>query len=253
MNVDLKIRLSAALMAAAMLLSAGCSKKPEETTAPSESVTETSTEQTAETTSESVTETTEETTSVTYKEYGTGAFSYKVSNAILKNEVNIDAAIHTYDGVKGLDSGWHGTHWIDVTSWLTDFHSFTISDNYLKCGSPEFRFHEAKAKNGMTVNFVPAKELEKKSYDGFDTPAEVPVTLVNIQITLPDGFKIIIVDGGNDDEFDLSGSGRGWYMTKEQIAVAEYVIEQLEKDPSKDPISDMFEHKTLNKKNTYTF
>ena len=253
MNVDLKIRLSAALMAAAMLLSAGCSIKPEETTAPSESVTETSTEQTAETTSESVTETTEETTSVTYKEYGTGAFSYKVSNAILKNEVNIDAAIHTYDGVKGLDSGWHGTHWIDVTSWLTDFHSFTISDNYLKCGSPEFRFHEAKAKNGMTVNFVPAKELEKKSYDGFDTPAEVPVTFVNIEITLPDGFKIIIADGGNDDEFDLSGSGRGWYMTKEQIAVAEYVIEQLEKDPSKDPLSDMFEHKTLNKKNTYTF
>ena len=203
--------------------------------------------------SESVTEETEETTYATYTEYGKGVFAYKIRNVILKNEVNVEAAIRTYDGVTGLDSGWHGTHWIDVTAWLTDYHNFTISDDFLKCGSPEFRFHEAKDKNGITVSFIPEKELEKKSYDGFDVPGEVPVTYVNIQITLPSGFSIIISDGGSDEEFDVSGSGRGWYMTRDQIAVAEYVLESLEKDPSKDPLSDMFENKTLDKTNTYTF
>jgi len=252
--VNLKIRLSAAALAAAMLLTAGCKKKPEETaTAPSESVTETSIEQSTEAPSESMTEETEETTFATYTEYGTGAFACKVNDVVLKNEVNVDAAIHTYDGVQGLDSGWHGTHWIDVTAWLTEYHSFTISDDYLKCGSPQYRFHEAKGKNGMTITFVPAKELEKKSYDGFDVPDEVPITYVNIQITLPNGFKIIIADGGSDEEFDVSGSGRGWYMTKDQIAVAEFLIERIEKDSSKDPLSDIFDHKTLNKTNTYTF
>ena len=249
--MNLRIRLSAAALAAVLLLSAGCNIKPEETTLPSESVTTTSIEETTAVSSESVTEETGETTYATYTEYGTGAFAYKVRNVILKNEVNVDTAIHTYDGIQGLDSDWHGQHWIDVTAWLTDFHSFTISDDYLKCGSPEFRFHEAKG-NGITINFIPAKEFEKKSYDGFDVPDEVPLTYVNIQITLPSGFKIIIADSGNDEEFNISGSGRGWYMTRNQIAVAEYVFECLEKDSSKDPLSDMFEHKTVIKTNTYT-
>lgn len=249
--MNLRIRLSAAAVAAAMLLTAGCNKKPEETTAPSESVTETSIEQTTETPSESVNEETEETTYATYTEHGTGPYSNQVKNVILKYSVNLDTAIHTYDGIQGLDSGWHGTHWIDVTTWLTDFHSFTISDDYLKCGSPEFRYHEAKTKNGITVTFIPVKELEKKSYDGFDVPDEVPVAFVNIQITLPDGFKIIIADDGDGEEFDISGSGRGWYMTRSQIAVAEYLLECLEKDASKDPLADIFEHSTVIKTNTY--
>ncbi|MBO4450626.1 MAG: hypothetical protein J5777_08560 [Clostridiales bacterium] len=250
--MSLKIRLTAAAMASAMLLTAGCNKKPEETTtAPSESVTATSTEETTTMPSESETKETEETTVEVYTEYGKGAYSNKVNNVILKNEVNLDAAIHTYDGVNGLDSGWHGTHWIDITTWLSDYHSFTISDNYLKCGSPEYRFHEAKTKNGTAITFIPVKELEKKSYDGFDVPDEVPVAFVNIQVTLPDGFKIIIADDGDGEEFDISGSGRGWYMTRSQIAVAEYLLECLEKDASKDPLSDIFEHSTVIKTNTY--
>lgn len=251
-NVDLKIRLSAAAMTAAMLLTAGCGKKPEVTTmAPSESVTETSVEETTGVPSESATSGTEETTNEVYTEHGTGAYSCKVNNVIFKNTVNFDSAIHTYDGVNGLDSGWHGKQWIDITTWLSDLHSFTIGDDYLKCNSPEYRFHEAETKSGIKISFIPAKELEKKSYDGFDVPDEVPVTLVNIQVILPDGFKIIIADDGSDEEFDISGSGRGWYMTRSQIAVTEYLLECLEKDASQDPLSDIFEHKTVIKTNTY--
>ena len=160
---------------------------------------------------------------------------------------------YSYEGVKGLDSGWHGKKWIDVTAWMTELHSYKIDDDHLKCASPEYRYHVIDGKNGIKINFVPAKELGKKSYDGFDVPAEVPVALVNVEITLPDGFKIVIADGGKDSEFDYSGSGRGWYLTREQIAVTEYLLELLEKDASKDPLSDIFEHETHNKMNTYTF
>ena len=78
------------------------------------------------------------------------------------------------------------------------------------------------------------------------------VTTAKIMVTLPGGFKIVIEDGGSDEEFDISGSGRGWYLTRKQIAVTEYLLECLEKDPSKDPLSDIFEHSTVIKTNTYT-
>lgn len=253
--MNLKIRATAAALTAALLLTAGCHKKPEVTipsgtTAPTES--ETVTESTSDSTEETSAEP-EQTTYVTYTEYGNGAFPWKVRNVILKNAVNVDGAIHTYDGVKGLDSGWHGTHWIDVTSWMMELHNYKIGDDYLKCGAPEFRYHVITCSNDVKITFVPAKELEKKNYDGFDVPDEVPVAMANIEISLPSGFKIVIADGGDDEEFDISGSGRGWYLTRDQIAVAEYLLECLEKDPSTDPLSDIFEHKTLNKTNTYTF
>ncbi len=253
--MNLKIRISAAALSAAILLASGCHKKPEDTIpseTPSTTVSETVTESTTESTEETSKET-EQTTYATYTEYGDGAFPYTVKNVILKNTVNVDAAIHTYDGVKGLDSGWYGTHWIDVSAWMMEMHNYKIGDDYLKCGSPEFRYHVVTTKNDVKITFVPAKELEKKSYDGFDVPDEVPVAMVNIEISLPNGFKIVIADSGEESAFDISGSGRGWYLTKTQIAVAEYVLECLEKDATKEPLTDIFEHKTLNKTNTYTF
>ena len=253
MELNLKIRLSAAAVAAALLLTSGCHKKPEETTLPSETPAPSVSETVTESTTQESSETTEQTSYASYTEHGTGAFSHTVRNVILKNNVNTDSAIHTYESVKGLDSGWHGTHWIDVTAWMTELHNYKINDDFLKCEDPEYRYHEVTCKNDVKIKFVPAKELGQKSYDGFTVTAEVPVTTVNIEITLPDGFKIVIEDGGSDDEFDISGSGRGWYMTREQIAVTEYLLECLEKDATKDPLSDIFEHKTVIKINTYTF
>lgn len=253
--MNLKIRISAAAVTAALLLTSGCHKKPEETTLPSETpaptVSETVTESTTESSEES--SETEQTTYAEYKEYGDGKFAYTIRNVILKNAVNTDAAIHTYDNVKGLDSGWHGSQWIDVTAWMMELHNYTIADDYLKCGSPEYRYHVITTKNNVKITFVPGKELEKKNYDGFDVPDEVPVAMAKIEITLPDGFKIVLEDSGSDEEFDISGSGRGWYLTRDQIAAAEFLLECLEKDASKDPLSDIFEHTTVIKTNTYIF
>lgn len=251
--MNLKIRISAAAVTAAILLTAGCHKKPEVTIpsgtpAPSETVTESTTESSQEPSQE-----TEQTTYATYTEYGNGAFPSTIRNVILKNKVNTNAVIHDYDKVNGLDSGWHGTHWIDVSAWMMDLHDYKIDDDFLKCEDPENRYHEITCKNDVKIRFVPEKELGRKSYDGFTVTAEVPVTTVSIEITLPDGFKIIIADGGSDEEFDISGSGRGWYMTREQIAVTEYLLECLEEDASKDPLSDIFEHSTVIRTNTYTF
>ena len=253
--MNLKLKISAAAVTAAILLTSGCHKKPEDTTLPSETPAPAVSESVTESTTESSEETseTEQTTYATYTEYGTGAFPATIRNVILKNNINIDTVIHTYEKVNGLDSGWHGTHWIDVTAWMMELHNYKISEDFLKCEDPEFRFHEITTKNDVKITFLPVKELGKKSYDGFTVTAEVPVTTVNILITLPDGFKIVIADDGNDDEFDISGSGRGWYMTREQIAVAEYLLECLEKDATKDPLSDIFEHGTVIKTNTYTF
>jgi len=253
--LNLKLKVSAAAVTAAILLTSGCHKKPEETTLPSETPAPTVSETVTESATESSEETseTEQTTYATYTEYGKGAFPYTIKNVILKNSVNTDAVIHTYESVKGLDSGWHGTHWIDITAWMMELHNYSISDEYLKCEDPDFRYHEITCKNNVRITFSPVKELGKKNYDGFTEAAEVPVTTVNVEITLPDGFKIIIADDGSDDEFDISGSGRGWYMTREQIAVTEYLLECLESDASKDPLADIFEHKTVIKTNTYTF
>lgn len=254
-KVNLRIRMCAAAVAAALLFTAGCNKKPEETPAPSESATTTTTV----TATESVPSTessqvTDETSFAPRAEYGDGAFSVRVNDVILKNKVNIDAAIKSYDGIKGLDSGWHGDKWIDITMWLTELHQYKISDDYLQCGSPEYRYHVVNGKNDFTINFVPVKEIgEKRNYDGFDVPDEVPMTFVNIEVTLSSGFKIVIADGGSDEEFNISGSGRGWFLTHDQIAAAEFLFELLDKDGSKDPISDMFDHKTVIKTNTYTF
>ena len=252
-NLNLKIKISAAALTAAILLTSGCNKKPEETTLPSETTAPTVSETVTEPTTESTaSEETEQTTYAEYKEYGKGAFPCTVGNVIFKNNVNTDAVIHTYDGVKGLDSGWHGTHWIDVTTWMMELHNYKISEDYLKCESPEYRYHVITCKNDVKIAFEPGKELSKKSYDGFTVTAEVPVTTAKIIVTLPDGFKIVIEDAGSDEEFDISGSGRGWYLTRDQIVVTEYLLECLEKDASKDPLSDIFEHATVIKTNTYT-
>ena len=248
--------MCAAAVAASVLFASGCAKKPEETTtAASETVT-TVTETTAESvqpTGES-SQTTEETPFSPRGEYGDGNFQAVVNNVILKNKINVESAIKNYDGITGLDSGWHGDRWIDITMWLTELHQYTIEDKYLQCGSPEDRYHVVNGKNDFTITFVPVKEIgEKKNYDGFDVPDEVPMTLVNIEIALSNGFKIVITDGGNDDEFNISGSGRGWFMTHDQIAAAEYLFEHLDNDASIDPLSDIFDHKTVIKTNTYTF
>ena len=253
--MNLRIRMFAVAAAASVLIASGCAKKTVETTASSEPTTTVS-----ETTAESVqptgesSQTTEETPFSPRGEYGDGNFKAVVNNVILKNKINVDSAIKNYDGITGLDSGWHGDRWIDVTMWLTELHQYTIEDKYLQCGSPDDRYHVVNGKNDFTITFVPVKEIgEKKNYDGFDVPDEVPMTLVNIEIALGNGFKIVIADDGNDDEFNISGSGRGWFMTHDQIAAAEFVFEHLDNDASTDPISDIFEHKTVIKTNTYTF
>ena len=250
--MNLRIRMFAAAAAASVLIASGCAKKPVETTAASEPTTTVS-----ETTAESVqptgesSQTTEETVFSPRAEYGDGNFQVVVNNVVLKNKINVDSAIKNYDGITGLDSGWHGDSWI---MWLTELHQYTIEDKYLQCGSPDYRYHVVNGKNDFTITFVPVKEIgEKKNYDGFDVPDEVPMTLVNIEIALGNGFKIVIADGGNDDEFNISGSGRGWFMTHDQIAAAEFIFEHLDNDASTDPISDIFEHKTVIKTNTYTF
>lgn len=248
--MNLRIRIYTAAVAAAILLTAGCAKKPEETAVSSTS--ETVTEPVTETTSGSP-DNPEETPFEPVAEYGKGAFSCKAGNVIFRNSVNCDTAIFGYEGVKGLDSGWHGDKWIDITTWLTDLHSYQIDDKYLKGGSADVRYHVVNGTNGFVISFVPVREIGKKNYDGFDTPAEVPVTLVNIEVTLESGFKIVIADSGEDKEYNISGSGRGWYMTHDQIVAAEYLFEKLEKDGSKDPLSDIIDHKTLNNTNTYTF
>ena len=97
------------------------------------------------------------------------------------------------------------------------------------------------------------KYVSNNTYDGFDTPAEVPVTLVNIEVTLADGTKIVIAGSGDQDDYEISGSGRGWFMTHGQIVAAEYLFEMLEKDASKDPLSEILDHQTVDGSNFYTF
>ena len=252
--MSLRIRVCAAATAAAIVFTAGCSKKPEETTlltTPSE--TTTVTETTAEETTTETTETSEETEPAPPVEYGTGAFSSQAGNYIFKNSINVDAAINSYEGIKGLDSGWHGSQWIDITQWLTEFHSYKIDDGYLKCASAKKRYHVVNAKNDTVIRFVPAKEIGTNTYDGFDTPAEVPVTLVNIEVTLKSGLKIVIAGSGNQDDYGISGSGRGWFMTHDQIVAAEYLFELLDKGAEGDPLADKIDHQKLDGTNLYTF
>lgn len=249
MKLNRRIRLTAAVTAA-LIITSGCIIKPEP--APSESSVPSVSESVTESVTETTSETTEQTTVPVYKECGTGAYPVTIGNVILKNEINADTVIHNYDGVKGLDAEWHGKYWIDITSWMTELHKYKISDKYLKCESPEYRYHVITGKNDVKITFVPVKELEKKTYDGFDVPDEVPIAMVNVEVTLPSGFKIVIADSGEDAEYDYSGSGRGWYLTHDQIALTEYLLEQLDKDASQDPLSDIFEHRTVIKTNTYT-
>ena len=254
--MSLRIRVCAAATAAAIVFTAGCSKKPEETTlltTPSETKQVTVTETTVEETTTETTETSEETEPAPPAEYGTGAFSSQAGNYIFKNSINVDAAINSYEGIKGLDSGWHGSQWIDITQWLTEFHSYKIDDGYLKCASASKRYHVVGAKNDTVIRFVPTKEIGTNTYDGFDTPAEVPVTLVNIEVTLKSGLKIVIAGSGNQDDYGISGSGRGWFMTHDQIVAAEYLFELLDKGAEGDPLADKIDHQKLDGTNLYTF
>ena len=158
--MNLRIRMFAAAAAASVLIASGCAKKPVETTAASEPTTTVS-----ETTAESVqptgesSQTTEETVFSPRAEYGDGNFQVVVNNVVLKNKINVDSAIKNYDGITGLDSGWHGDRWIDVTMWLTELHQYTIEDKYLQCGSPDDRYHVVNGKNDFTITFVPVKEI----------------------------------------------------------------------------------------------
>ena len=254
--MSLRIRICAAATAAAIVFTAGCSKKPEETTlltTPSETTTVTVTETTVTETTTETTETSEETEPAPPAEYGNGAFSSQAGKYIFKNSINVDAAIHSYEGIKGLDSGWHGSQWIDITQWLTEFHSYKIADDYLKGASAKKRYHVVNGKNDIVIKFVPTKEIGTNTYDGFDTPAEVPVTLVNIEVTLKSGLKIVIAGSGNQDDYGISGSGRGWFMSHDQIVAAEYLFELLDKGGESDPLVDKIDHQKLEGSNLYTF
>ena len=252
-----KLRSLAALAMATGMLLCACDTAPSETAALTSDTTESETTATASETSETTTErsettttaattTTETTPSETTEMFnpedvdltaettidpdrniGYGSYGFMMGNLEFhtQNDVSMliepeDPTIYDFNARKKVTCSW-----IDVY-YLEDAFDMTAFD-------PTFRFLSFY-NDDTSITFNAYKEL-----GSWTTPkgSELKLYLTDITI-ISDNLEIHILPQKPSvpDEYNISICGRGYYVSKDQIQMADFVLSSLMEEPGVDPL-----------------
>ena len=204
-----------------------------ERTETSETTTETTMETTVGTSSASSSDDSEETvmpsdesaegtdTDVGYGSYGflRGNIRFHSQNDISMMIEPEDATIYDY-GARNVSC-----HWIDVY-YMEDSFDMTVLDY-------SYRFLSFYNED-TSVNFSGYKEI-----GNWKTPKGSELKLYIAEITIiSDNLEIRILpkDPGKPENYTVSVNGRGYYVSEEQLQMADFVLSSLMENPGTDPL-----------------
>ena len=263
--------LSASLLcacdpAATEIPSSGSSEITSETTPASETTTETTgtsttttTTQTSETTEESSedtdwiedtedaeeTEETEETepvetSMVNNSDIGYGPYGFMVGDVRFhsQNDVSMlitpeDSTIYDY-GARKVKCSWFDAY---IYEWTFGMDAYDYSNRFLSFYNED-----------TSVTFSPYKEI-----GAWTTPKGSELELYLAEITIiTDNLEIRILPHylRNEDEFNISINGRGYYVSLEQLQMVDFILGYLDENPGTDPLEGVI---VGSKNHTYYF
>ena len=215
-------------------------------TVPSETTTAASgSSETSETTIETTTETTVETSSasssddsgktvmpsdesadVTGKDVGYGSYGFLRGDIRFHSQNDISMMIEPEDTtIYDYNARNESCRWIDVY-YVEDSFDMTVLDY-------SYRFLSFYNKD-TSINFSGYKEI-----GNWKTPKGSELKLYIAEITIiSDNLEIKLMpkDPGKPENYTVSVNGRGYYVSEEQLQMADFVLSSLMENPGTDPL-----------------
>ena len=250
--------------AATEVPSSGSSEATSETALASETIAETTaasvtttTSQTTETSEEETSEDTDwtedtdeteetvetepiETSIVNNSDIGYGPYGFMVGDVRFHSQNDIsmlitpeDSTIYDY-GARKVKCSWFDAY---IYEWTFGMDAYDYSNRFLSLYNED-----------TSVTFAPYKEI-----GAWTTPKGSELELYLAEITIiTDNLEIRILPHylRNEDEFNVSVNGRGYYVSVEQLQMVDFILSSLDENPGTDPLEGVI---VGSKNHTYYF
>ena len=250
--------------AATEVPSSGSSEATSETALASETIAETTaasvtttTSQTTETSEEETSEDTDwtedtdeteetvetepiETSIVNNSDIGYGPYGFMVGDVRFHSQNDIsmlitpeDSTIYDY-GARKVKCSWFDAY---IYEWTFGMDAYDYSNRFLSFYNED-----------TSVTFAPYKEI-----GAWTTPKGSELELYLAEITIiTDNLEIRILPHylRNEDEFNVSVNGRGYYVSVEQLQMVDFILSSLDENPGTDPLEGVI---VGSKNHTYYF
>ena len=161
---------------------------------------------------------------------GEGSYTFMIGSTKFHSSTDISLLIKPEDGsVYDFGARECACSWIDA--------SYVLDTYKMKTYDASFRYL-GYYNNDMSVSFNPYKEIgEWKSPKGHDFTlylAEILIISHNLEI------RILPKETNSYDIYNVSINGRGYYASKDQLQMMDFVLSSLAKTPYIDPLEGLY-------------
>ena len=161
---------------------------------------------------------------------GEGSFTFMIGNTKFHSSTDVSMLIKPEDGsVYDFGARECACTWIDASYVLGTYKMKTLDASYRYLGYYN---------SDMSVTFNPYKEIgEWKSPKGHDFTlylAEILIISHNLEI------RILPKETNSYDIYNVSINGRGYYASKDQLQMMDFVLSLLAKTPYIDPLEGLY-------------
>ena len=161
---------------------------------------------------------------------GEGSYTFMIGSTKFHSSTDISMLIKPEDGsVYDFGARDCACTWIDASYVLDTYKMKTLDASYRYLGYYN---------NDMSVNFNPYKEIgEWKSPKGHDFTlylVEILIISHNLEI------RILPKETNSYDIYNVSINGRGYYASKDQLQMMDFVLSLLAKTPYTDPLEGLY-------------
>ena len=161
---------------------------------------------------------------------GEGSYTFMIGNTKFHSSADISMLIKPEDGsVYDFGARECACTWIDASYVLDTYKMKTMDASYRYLGYYN---------NDMSVSFNPYKEIgEWKSPKGHDFTlylVEILIISHNLEI------RILPKETNSYDIYNVSVNGRGYYASKDQLQMMDFVLSLLAKTPYIDPLEGLY-------------
>lgn len=161
---------------------------------------------------------------------GEGSYTFMIGNTKFHSSTDVSMLIKPEDGsVYDFGARECACSWIDA-SYVRDIYSMKTYDSSYR--------YLGYYNNEMSVNFNPYKEIgEWKSPKGHNFSlylVEILIISHNLEI------RILPKETNSYDVYNVSVNGRGYYASKDQLQMMDFVLSLLAKKPYVDPLEGLY-------------
>ena len=161
---------------------------------------------------------------------GEGSYTFMIGNTKFHSSTDVSMLIKPEDGsVYDFGARECACSWIDASYVRDTYNMKTYDSSYRYLGYYN---------NEMSVNFNPYKEIgEWKSPKGHNFSlylVEILIISHNLEI------RILPKETNSYDVYNVSVNGRGYYASKDQLQMMDFVLSLLAKKPYVDPLEGLY-------------